>query len=85
MADAKRRRGRPRKPPQLSLDEFLAVLELAVENAKRHQMLESIIIIDNKLKVAFCVPLFGLTQRLLSSARDKPAVAQSPEQLRMPL
>jgi len=85
MADAKRRRGRPRKSPQLSLDEFLAVLELAVESAKRHQMLESITVIDNKLKVAFCVPLFGLTQRLLSSAHGKPAATRPQEQLRMPL
>jgi len=85
MANSTKRRGRPRKSPQLSLDEFLAVLELAVENAKRHQMLESILVIDNKLKVAFCVPLFGLTQYLPSSARGKPVAEQSPTQLRMPL
>ncbi len=85
MADVKRRRGRPRKSPQLSLAEFLAVLELAVESAKRHQVLESVVVTDDRIKVAFCVPLFGLTQRLLSSAHGKPAAIQSQEQLRMPL
>jgi len=85
MDHVKRRRGRPRKPATLEIDEFFAVLELLVENAKRHHMLESVLVIDGKLKVAFCVPLFGLTERLLSPGRDRLAESQSPEQLRMPL
>ena len=85
MDHVKRRRGRPRKPATLEIDEFFAVLELLVENAKRHHMLESILVTDGKLKVAFCVPLFGLTERLLSPKRDRLAESQSPMQLKMPL
>jgi hypothetical protein len=85
MDNAKRRRGRPRKSATLDIDEFFAVLELLVENAKRHRMLESILVTDGKLKVTFCVPLFGVTERLLLSKRDKSAESQSPEQLRMQL
>ena len=85
MDHVKRRRGRPRKPATLEIDEFLAVLELLVENAKRHHMLESALVTEGKLKVAFCVPLFGITERLLSLKRDRLAELQSPTQLRMPL
>ena len=84
MDHVKRRRGRPRKPATLEIDEFFAVF-LLVENAKRHHMLESILVTDGKLKVAFCVPLFGVTERLLSPKRDRLAESQSPTQLRMPL
>jgi hypothetical protein len=85
MDHVKRRRGRPRKPATLEIDEFFAVLELLVENAKRHHMLESILVTDGKLKVAFCVPLFGLTERLSLSKHDKSAELHSPTQLRIPL
>ena len=85
MDHVKRRRGRPRKPATLEIDEFFAVLELLVENAKRHHMLESVLVTDGKLKVAFCVPLFGLTERLLLSKRGRSAESQSQTQLRMPL
>jgi len=85
MDHVKRRRGRPRKPATLEIDEFFAVLELLVENAKRYRMLESVLVTDGKLKVAFCVPLFGVTERLLSSKRDRFAESQSPTQLKMPL
>jgi len=85
MDHVKRRRGRPRKPATLEIDEFFAVLELLVESAKRHHMIESVLVTDGKLKVAFCVPLFGLTEHLLLSKRGKFAESQSPEQLRMPL
>jgi hypothetical protein len=85
MDNVKRRRGRPRKPATLEIDEFFAVLELLVENAKHHHMLESVLVTDSKLKVVFCIPLFGVTERLVSSKRGKFAESQSPEQLRMPL
>jgi len=85
MVDAKRRRGRPRKLATLELNEFVAVLELLVYNAKRHRTLSSCTVQDNKLTVAFCVPLFGFTQRLASSVHDKPVAKQLPEQLKMPL
>jgi len=85
MDHVKRRRGRPRKPATLEIDEFLAVLELLVENAKRHHMLESVLVTEGKLKVAFCVPLFGVTERLSLSKHDKSAELQLPTQLRIPL
>ena len=85
MDHVKRRRGRPRKPATLEIDEFFAVLELLVENAKRHHMLESVLVTEGKLKVAFCVPLFGVTERLVSSRRDKSAEPHLPTQLRIPL
>ena len=85
MDHVKRRRGRPRKPATLEIDEFFAVLELLVENAKRHHMLESVLVTEGKLKVAFCVPLFGLTERLSLSKHDKSVEPHLQTQLRIPL